>query len=107
MSRRVMEFTEAGFTREDCKRIMCGRPGVFCVSFQQTVLPKLLVLRGLRVPAPWDPLTEQETRRLIVSFPPILALSLANIESLLKYLVIELQWKSREILLCPRYLNPA
>ena len=106
MSRRVTEFTEAGFSLEDCKHIMCRQPSVFNLLFQQTVLPKLLLLlRGLRTPAAGDPLTEEEIRRLVVSHPCILSRSPANIERKLKYLVIELQRESREILVCTRYLG--
>ena len=82
-----MEYTEAGFTSEDFKRIVCQQPAVVGLSFQHNVLPKLLLLRGLRVKARGDPLTEGEVRRLVVSFPCVLTLSSANIESKLNYLV--------------------
>ena len=104
MSRRVVEFTEAGFTREDLKHIVCRHPSIFNLSFQQNVLPKLLLLRGLGIPAAGDPLTEQQVRQLVVKYPGVLTLSFANIESKLKYLVTELRREGHEILTCPSYL---
>ena len=104
MSRRAMEYTEAGFTSEDFKRIVCQQPTVVGLSFQHNVLPKLLLLQGLGVKARGDPLTEGEVRRLVVSFPCVLGLSSANIESKLNYLVNHLQREGREILTCPAYL---
>ena len=105
MSRRAMEYTEAGFTLEDIKDILCRQPSVIGLSFQQNLLPKLLLLKGLGGKAGGDPLTEVEIRQLVVSFPSILTLSLANIESKLDYLVTELQRKHRDILACPFYLS--
>ena len=75
------------------------------LSFQRTVLPKLLLLRGLGFKAGGDPLTEEEIQRFVVKFPSVLSLSLANIESKLKYLVVDLQRDGREILACPLYLS--
>ena len=104
MSRRVVEFTEAGFTWEDFKLIVCRYPSAVNLSFQQTVLPQLTLLRGLGCKACGHTLTE-EIRRFVVSFPSVLGLSSANIESKLKYLVIDLQREGREILACPLYLS--
>ena len=100
-----MEFTEAGFTWEDFKRIVRLQPQVLNLPFQQNVLPKLLLLQGPGLKAGGDPLTEEEVRRFVVQFPGVLCLSLANIESKSKYLVIDLQREGREILACPLYLG--
>ena len=105
MSRRVVEFAEAGFTREDFKHILRRHPMLVYLSFRQNVLPKLLLLRGLGYQAGKDPLTEGEIRRIVMSFPSAFCLSLANIESKLKYLVIDLQREGCEILACPLYLS--
>ena len=105
MSRRGVEFTEAGFTWEDFKLIVCRYPSAVNLSFQQTLLPKLTLLRGLGFKAGGQPLTEDEIRRFVVSFPSVLGLSSANVESKLKYLVIDLQREGREILACPLYLQ--
>ena len=105
MSRRVVEFTEAGFTWEDFKHIVCRHPTIVNLSFRQNVLPKLLLLRGLGFKAGGDPLTEEEIRRFVVKFPSVLCLSMANIESKLLYLQIDLQREGREILACPLYLG--
>ena len=100
----VVDFTEAGFTREDFKRIVDRYPKIFGLSFQQNVLPKLLFLQELRVTAAGEFFSEDEIRRLVVKYPMVFDLSLANIESKLKYLVDELQREAREILTCPAYL---
>ena len=105
MSRRLVEFTEAGFTWEDFKRIVRLQPQVMNLPFQQSVLPKLLLLQGPGLKAGGDPLTEEEVRRFVVQFPGVLCLSLANIESKLKYLMIDLQREGHEILTCPLYLT--
>lgn len=100
----VVEFTEAGFTREDFKHIVVRHPKIFGLSFQHNILPKLLFLQELRATAAGEVLSEDEIRRLDVKYPMVLGLSLANIESKLKYLVDELQREGREILTCPAYL---
>ena len=100
----VVDFTEAGFTREDFKHIVDRHPKIFELSFQQNVLPKLLFLQELRATAAGDVFSEDEIRRLVVKYPAVLTLSLANIESKLNYLVDELQREGREILTCPTYL---
>ena len=81
MSRRVVEYTEAGFTLEDFKHIVYRQPLVSGLSFQQNVLPKLLLLRGLSIPAAGEPLTEEEVRRLVLKCPSVLTLSLATLRA--------------------------
>ena len=100
----VVGFTDAGFTPEDFKRIVCRQPMIFALSFQQNMLPKLLFLQGLRPTASGEFFSEEEIRRLIVKYPTILSLSLANIERKLNYLVDELHREGREILTSPAYL---
>ena len=101
----MVEFTEAGFTLEDFKHLVRRQPMILSLSFQQNLLPKLLCLRGLGVEAGGDPLTEVEIRWLVVRASNVLSLSLANIESKLKYLVIDLQREGREDLAWPLYLH--
>ena len=100
----VMEFTEAGFTWEDFKHIVCRHPKILELSFQQNILPKLRFLRVLRATAAGELLSEEEIRQLIVKYPTVLCLSLANIKRKLDYLVMELQREGCKILKAPAYL---
>ena len=98
-------LTEAGFTWEEVKRIVCRQSKILELSFQENILPKLQFLQGLRATAAGELLSEKEIRQLITKYPTILCLSLANIKGKLHYLVVELQREGCEILTSPAYLG--
>ena len=100
----MVELTEAGFTWEDFKHIVCRHPKILELSFHQNILPKLRFFQELKATAAGELLSEEEIRQLIVKFPTVLCLSLANIKRKMNYLVIELQREGCEIVTFPAYL---